>query len=104
MFPLPLQALLPLYGTRQVDNLGAVINVLLTDPSCEEKLIRNSTGTHGSTFMSLRDITTLKSVTRGIKELSSTLSISLPPPSTKVRHFHSSHYQTELIIPFQSKH
>jgi dihydrofolate synthase len=69
-FSSPLQALLPLYGAHQLDNLGTaltMINALLTDPSCEEKLIRNSS-THGSTLMSLKDVMTLESVARGIKE------------------------------------
>ena len=69
-FSSPLQALLPLYGAHQLDNLGTaltVINVLLTDPSCEEKLIRNSS-TYGSTLMSPKDVITLESVARGIKE------------------------------------
>ena len=69
-FSSPLQALLPLYGTHQLDNLGTaltVINALLTDPSCEEKLVRNSSA-HGSTSVSLKDIITLESVARGIKE------------------------------------
>ena len=69
-FSSPLQALLPLYGAHQLDNLGTaltVINALLTDPSCEEKLIRSSS-THRSTSVSLKNIITLESVARGIKE------------------------------------
>ena len=69
-FSSPLQALLPLYGAHQLENLGTaltVINALLTDPSCEENIIRNSL-THRSTSASLKDIITLESVARGIKE------------------------------------
>ena len=68
-FSYPLQALLPLYGAHQLDNLGTaltVINALLTDPSCNETLIRNSSPR--STSASLKNIITLKSVARGIKE------------------------------------
>ena len=66
-FPFPLQALLPLYGTHQLDNLGtalAVINAILTDPSCQGKLIGDSTTTVGS----LKDIITPESIARGIKD------------------------------------
>ena len=69
-FSSPLQALLPLYGAHQLDNLGTaltVINTLLSDPSCEENLFRNSS-THRSASVSLKDIITLESVARGIKE------------------------------------
>ena len=69
-FSSPVLALLPLNGAHQLDNLGTaltVINTLLTDPSCEEILIRNSS-THRSTSVSLKDIITLESVSRGIKE------------------------------------
>jgi folylpolyglutamate synthase/dihydrofolate synthase len=69
-FSSPLQALLPLYGAHQLENLGTaltVINALLTDPSCEENLIRNSP-THRSTSASLKDMIRLESVARGIKE------------------------------------
>ena len=87
-FSSPLQALLPLYGAHQLDNLGTaltVINVLLTDPSCEEKLIRNST--LRSTSVSLKDIITLESVARGIKETKwpgrlSFHTVHLPLPSS----------------------
>ena len=69
-FSSPLQTLLPLYGAHQLDNLGTaltMINTLLTDPSCEEKLIQNSS-TLRSASMSLKDMITLESVARGIKE------------------------------------
>ena len=63
-FPSPLQALLPLYGAHQLENLGTaltIISTLLTDPLCEENFTRN----HGST---LKDIITPESVARGIKD------------------------------------
>ena len=69
-FSSPLQALLPLYGAHQLDNLGTaltVINTLLTDPSCDEMLIPNSS-TYRSTSVSLKNIITLESVAKGIKE------------------------------------
>ena len=68
-FSSPLQALLPLYGAHQLDNLGialTVINTLLTDPSCQEIIICN-TSTHRPTPVSLKDTITLESVARGIK-------------------------------------
>ena len=60
----------PSFHAHQLENLGTaltVINTFLTDPSCQEILIRN-TSTHRSTSVSLKDIITLESVARGIKE------------------------------------
>ena len=88
-FSSPLQALLPLYGAHQLHNLGTaltMINTLLTDPSCEEKLIQNSS-THRSTSVSLEGIITPESVARGIKETKwpgrlSFHTVRLPPSSS----------------------
>ena len=86
-FSSPLQALLPLYGAHQLENLGTaltVIHTLLADPSCEEKLTRNSF-THRST--SLKDIITPESVAKGIKDTKwpgrlSFHTVHLPPSSS----------------------
>jgi len=88
-FSSPLQALLPLYGAHQLENLGTaltVIHTLLADPSCEEKLIRNSS-THRS--ISLKDIITPESVAKGIKDTKwpgrlSFHTVHLPPSPKQV--------------------
>jgi len=85
-FPSPLRTLLPLYGAHQLDNLGTaltVINALLTDPLCEEKI---KSQRNGSTWSTLKDIITPESVARGIKDTKwpgrlSFHTVHLPPTS-----------------------